>query len=259
MTAPDADRVLLSPDAEAYRAGMARDPDPNASAPPRTRLAVGAVIAIVLLALAATVAIALLRGLGAPGETLQLERDAGGAAAGGAAGDGGIAGDDDTAGDDDVAGPPVGGQGELYVHVFGAVRAAGLYLLSGGARVVDGVAAAGGFRDDADPGAVNLARPLSDGEQLYVPTVQEARAAREAAGPGSAGGGAGALAPDGRLNLNTASVEQLDALPRIGPAMAQRIVQWRASNGRFTSVDDLLAVPGIGEETLESLRALVCI
>ena len=228
---------------------MARDLDPNASASPRIRLAVGAVIAIVLLALAATVAIALLRGLDAPDETLPLDRGAVGTSADGAfPGEGGSGSGDD---------PAVRGRGELYVHVSGAVHSAGVYRLGAGARVVDAVAAAGGLRGDADPGAVNLARPLSDGEQLVLPTMEEAQAAREAAGPGNAGGGTGALAADGRLNLNTATTEQLDGLPRIGPAMAQRIVQWREANGRFTSVEDLLAVPGIGERTLENLRALV--
>ncbi|MCB1298447.1 MAG: ComEA family DNA-binding protein [Microthrixaceae bacterium] len=232
---------------------MAGDPDPHASAPPRTRLAVGAVIAIVLLALSATVALALLRGFGAPSESLPLDRGAEPAPGGG-----GFSGDAGPAsGEDAGAGPSTSAQGELYVHVFGAVHAAGLYRLGVGARVVDAVAAAGGFSDDADPGAVNLARPLSDGEQLYLPTTEEARAARELAGPGNPGGAPGAAAAGDRLNLNTATLEQLDALPRIGPAMAQRIVQWREAHGRFTSVEDLLAVPGIGERTLENLRALV--
>lgn len=195
------------------------------------RLGVGAVIVIVLLALAATVAIALLRGSGAPGESVQLGRDSTEVA---------------------ESTPPFAGRA-LYVHVFGAARAPGLYRLSDGARVVDAVAAAGGFTDDAEHGAVNLARLLSDGEQLYLPVVGEAAPA------GSGAGAAGAVAGDGRVNLNTASAADLDGLPRIGPAMAQRIVAWRDANGRFTSVEDLLAVPGIGEKTLENLRALVTV
>ncbi len=136
----------------------------------------------------------------------------------------------------------------IYVHVSGAVAAPGLYVLDASARVVDAIAAAGGLAPDADVSAVNLARPLSDGEQL-------ARAAASApstqAPPQPAG--------DGRINLNTADLAALDTLPRIGAAMAQRIIDWREANGRFTSVEDLLAVPGIGDKMLESLRDLVTV
>lgn len=216
---------------------MARNIDPTKAASPRVRLGVGAVLIVVFLALAATVAIALLRGLGAPSESIPLERG----------------GDEHS-----VEGAGAGEHlvsGELYVHVFGAAKMPGLYRLGDGARVVDAVAAAGGFREDAEPGAVNLARLLSDGEQLYLPTHDEAQNASAPAGAGGGGGGAS----DGRINLNTAGVAELDGLPRIGPSMAARIVAWRDSNGRFTSIDDLLAVPGIGEKTLESLRTLVTV
>lgn len=222
---------------------MARTSDPTAAASPRVRLGVGAVIVVVLLALAATVAVALLRGLGAPSESVPLDR---GSLDRGSAGR--------TAAGESSNEPLT--QGGLYVHVFGAAQAPGLYRLAAGARVVDAVAAAGGFRDDAEPGAVNLARLLSDGEQLYVPTQEEAQQGGAAGPGGQAGGG---IAGDGRVNLNTAGVAELDGLPRIGPSMAERIVAWRDANGRFTSVEDLLAVPGIGEKTLESLRSLVVV
>ena len=238
---------------------MVRDTEPGAEASPRVRLGVGAVIVVVLLALAATVAIALFRGLGAPSEVVPLGESRGTveSVVDGKASDRGTESD----GDADA----IITRGEVYVHVFGAIQAPGLYRLGEGARVVDAVAAGGGFRDDAEPSAVNLARPLSDGEQLYLPTAEEAQAARaggSAVGGAGVGGGGGATAPgavgaDGRINLNTASAAELDALPRIGPAMAQRIVAWRETNGRFTSIEDLLAVPGIGEKTLESFRALV--
>lgn len=143
--------------------------------------------------------------------------------------------------------PPI-----LYVHVSGAVHAPGLYRLVDGARVVDVIAAAGGMTDDADASSVNLARRLSDGEQLQVPVVGESPPAGSA---GSGGSGAGS----GLVNLNTADVAELDALPRIGPAIAQRIIDWREANGAFTSVDDLLAVSGIGEKMLASLRDLVTV
>ena len=114
--------------------------------------------------------------------------------------------------------------------------------------MVDAVAAAGGFADGADEAAVNLARPLSDGEQLLVPAVGAAPAVGAPPAPG-----------DGRVDLNTADAAQLDTLPRIGPAMAERIIQWRDANGRFTSVEDILAVPGIGDKMLETLRDLVTV
>ena len=130
----------------------------------------------------------------------------------------------------------------------GRSRGPGLYELSEGDRAVDAVAAAGGFTPEADPGGINLARLLSDGEQLVVPAVGEAaRGIRS----GSAGAGSGTI------NLNVADAATLDTLPRIGPAMAQRIIDWREANGRFSSVDDLLAVTGIGQKTLDGLRDLV--
>lgn len=137
-------------------------------------------------------------------------------------------------------------EASVYVHVAGAVRAPGLYVLAAGARVVDAVGAAGGLADDADAAGLNLARPLSDGEQLRVPRAGESPAPVSPAG-GAAGG-------DGVVDLNAADLAALDTLPRIGPALAQRIIEWREANGPFTSVDDLLSVPGIGEKMVESLR-----
>jgi competence protein ComEA len=140
----------------------------------------------------------------------------------------------------------------VYVHVSGAVAEPGLYVLANGARVVDAVAAAGGFARRADETAVNLARPVADGEQLVVPKEGESEAA--AADPAN---GSGAPAPDALIDLNVADAAALETLPRIGPALAQRIIEWRDANGRFTAVEDLLAVPGIGDKLLEALRELV--
>ena len=191
--------------------------------PPRARrrLGVGAAIVVALLALAVTVGIGILRGATAPVDDVPLAVSTTGAAISGAT---------------------------LFVHVSGAVRAPGLYRLDDGARVVDAIAAAGGFADGAAEDAVNLARTLTDGEQLVVPVVGAQPAATAAGAP-----------RDGRVNLNTADAAALDTLPRIGPALAARIVAWREQNGRFTSVDDLLAVPGIGDKMLESLRDLVAV
>ena len=137
--------------------------------------------------------------------------------------------------------------GELYVHVLGQVAHPGLYMLELDARVVDALAAAGGTLDDADLQSVNLARPLSDGEQLIVPV----------AGAAAEAGGTAAPVGDGLIDLNNADQAALETLPRIGPALAQRIIEWRDMNGRFQSVDDLLAVPGIGEKLLSGLAELV--
>lgn len=163
----------------------------------------------------------------------------------------------------DAPGAPArtdGPSSPLFVHVLGAVKNPGLFQLHDGARVVDAVAAAGGFTSDAEQGGVNLARVVSDGEQLVVPKVGESPPAAGGGGgvPGGAGG-AGASVPGAKININTATASQLEALPRIGPAMAQRIVDWRGTNGRFSTVDDLLSVTGIGQKTFDGLKDLVTV
>ncbi|PPH95024.1 helix-hairpin-helix domain-containing protein [Rathayibacter sp. AY1D5] len=140
----------------------------------------------------------------------------------------------------------------LYVHVAGEVAAPGLYVLSPEARVADAVAAAGGFHESAERAAVNLARRLVDGEQIVVPAVGAAPAAAGAAPGGSAPGGASAAGSV--LSLSTATAAQLEELPEIGPATAKKIVAHREANGPFSSVDQLLEVPGIGEKTLAAFR-----
>ncbi|MEP6842693.1 MAG: helix-hairpin-helix domain-containing protein [Pseudolysinimonas sp.] len=136
----------------------------------------------------------------------------------------------------------------IYVHILGQVNDPGLYSLRDGDRAVDVVAAAGGLTASADPAALNLARFLSDGEQIVVPAVGEALPASAAV--------AGTTIP-GKVNINTADEPTLETLPRVGPAMAARILAWRASNGRFTAVEDLMSVSGIGEKTFEGLKDLV--
>lgn len=139
----------------------------------------------------------------------------------------------------------------IYVHVLGRVADPGLYALPEGARVIDAISFAGGLAEDADPAGVNLARLLVDGEQLYVPAEGEE--------PLAPGGGGTAGTVGGRVNLNAADSTTLQTLPRIGPSLAGRIVAWREANGRFASVDDLLAVSGIGESTLAGLRDLITV
>jgi competence protein ComEA len=135
----------------------------------------------------------------------------------------------------------------VVVHVAGAVVRPGVYELPGGARVVDGLQAAGGPAADADLAAINLARPLADGERVWVPRRGEAPQA-VAAGEGS-GGEAGR-----KVNLNTATVAELEALPGIGQVLAERIVEYRTKHGPFRSVRDLLKVEGIGERKLQSIQ-----
>jgi competence protein ComEA len=139
----------------------------------------------------------------------------------------------------------------LVVHVVGAVRRPGLYRLADGARVADVLRRAGGATRRADLSLVNLAAPVSDGSQIVVP-----RRAPPAT-TGSAATGSEAAPASGPLHLNTATAEQLDELPGVGPVTAQKIVDYRAQHGAFSSVDDLDAIPGIGPARLEQLRELV--
>jgi len=137
--------------------------------------------------------------------------------------------------------------GLVVVDVAGAVRRAGLYRLPHGSRIADAIARAGGATRGAELDLVNLAAPLADGEQILVPR-------RGAAAPAGAGGPSAPTAP---VDLNSASAEQLDTLPGIGPVTAQKIVDYRQAHGPFTSVDDLDAIPGIGPARIENLRGLV--
>ncbi|MCU1508353.1 MAG: competence protein ComEA [Glaciihabitans sp.] len=137
----------------------------------------------------------------------------------------------------------------LVIHVLGEVRRPGLYQLHAGDRVIDAVALAGGFTGRADQNQLNLARLVSDGEQLVI----ERRGAT-ATVPGKTGA---ASTTGARVSINTGTAAELETLPRVGPALAQRIIDWRTANGRFSSIDDLLNVSGIGEKTLAGFRAQV--
>ena len=163
-----------------------------------------------------------------------------------------------TAGEADVAAAPLEPVAEapartaLVVHVVGEVRRPGLYRLRDGSRIADAVRRAGGARHGADLAALNLAAPLVDGVQVLVPSqVVEA-----AMSPGAAAVGGGAPAASA-VSLSSATVEELDELPGVGPITAQKIVDYRAEHGPFASVDDLDAVPGIGPTRIEQLRDLV--
>ncbi len=202
-------------------------PSEDAAPRRRLRLGIGAAITLGLVVLSAAVGWGILRGQAAPMDAIALD-DGSAASADGVAVEG----------------------GGLYVHVLGEVAEPGLYILDPDARLVDALAAAGGALDTADLQAVNLARPVSDGEQIVVPA--------QGTGPAADGGaGASAVGADGRVDLNAATQADLETLPRIGPALAQRILDWREQNGRFRAVEDLLAVPGIGDKLLAGLREKV--
>jgi competence protein ComEA len=138
----------------------------------------------------------------------------------------------------------------LVVHVAGAVNRPGLYELDEGSRIDDAIAEAGGAKPKAALELVNLAAPVADGQQVLVPL----RGAAVATG-GEDGGAP--VAPGAKVSLNSATIEQLDALPGIGPVTAQQIVDFRTANGGFGSIEELDAVPGIGPARLEQLRELV--
>ena len=181
------------------------------------------------------------------------------------------------------------GEATVRVHVAGAVNNPGVYTLPAQGRAVDAIAAASGAAADADLDRVNLAGTLSDGVQIYVPHRGETAAPAQIqpnggtanAGQGNSANGAAqngasqggtqpqparTLTASGSaqkgstpVNINTATAEELQTLPRIGPAMAQRIIAWREAHGGFRSVDELDAVPGIGPSMLENLRPLVTV
>jgi competence protein ComEA len=152
---------------------------------------------------------------------------------------------------------------EVVVHVSGAVKQAGVYRLAPDSRVADAIEQAGGASENADLDALNLAEPIQDGQKIHVPrkgevsppTVASVAPSRT---PRSAPQAA-AAATQFPINLNTATAEQLEAIPGIGPVLAQRIIEYRQTHGRFQSVDELLEVRGIGAKRLENMRPYVTV
>jgi competence protein ComEA len=138
---------------------------------------------------------------------------------------------------------------KVVVHVVGQVYKPGLYSLSEGSRVDDAIERAGGPKPKAALALVNLAAPVADGQQVVVPSTREAA---QALAGGPVAGGVG-----GRVHLNSATLDQLDELPGVGPVTAQKILDYRSEHGAFGSVEELDAVPGIGPATLDELRDLV--
>jgi len=136
----------------------------------------------------------------------------------------------------------------IMVYVSGAVEHPDVYSLVENSRVKDALSAAGGFRSDADPSTLNLAAPLHDGQEIHVPTQGEAPRPSTSA-----------VHPSNPVNINTASAEELDGLPGIGPVLAQRIVEDRQANGPYESIEELARVKGIGPALLEKLQGLITI
>jgi competence protein ComEA len=143
----------------------------------------------------------------------------------------------------------------VVVDVVGAVRRPGLYRLRDGSRTADAIAKAGGSTAKAALELINLAAPVADGQQVVVPRAGGSGAS--AAAPGGAAVGTGASAAGLKVHLNSASLEQLDTLPGVGPVTAQKILDYRSQHGAFASVGELDAVPGIGPARLEQLKPLV--
>jgi competence protein ComEA len=153
---------------------------------------------------------------------------------------------------------------DIFVHVVGAVHAPGLYGVGPDARVIDAVMAAGGLIETADPCAINLAHPIKDGQQIVVPATPDGAVGDEALcfeknavgvevlGSDPRAGGTAAL-----VSLGTAGVAELDTLPGIGPALAQRIIDWREATGGYTSIEQLSEVSGIGDKVMANIRDLV--
>jgi competence protein ComEA len=151
-----------------------------------------------------------------------------------------------------------GPAGQVAVHVTGRVRRPGLVRLPAGSRVQDAVRAAGGATPGADLDAVNLARRLTDGEQIRVPAPGDPAPPPSPGGPGPGASGGPGVTPSAPLDLNTATVEQLDTLPGVGEVTAGHIVAYRTAHP-FTTVEELLEVPGIGQRRYDQLKDLVTV
>ena len=243
---------------------------PSSPGPWWSRLALSPRAAVVLAAVVVVVAVLVVlvgalvsgggEGAGGTGGVVVRGAPTAGAASGGPS---------PAAGASAGAAPSAPGAGRVVVHVLGAVRRSGVVELPASSRVGDALERAGGATDDADLDRLNLARVLTDGERLYVPRVGQqdvpealgpmadgaAAGPTAAAGAGSGGGSAGTGGEESAVvDLNTADQTALETLPGIGPGLAGRIIAWRDEHGRFTAVEDLLDVSGIGDVRFAELR-----
>jgi competence protein ComEA len=159
---------------------------------------------------------------------------------------------------------PTATAGPLRVYVSGAVVHPAVYTLPLGSIIDDAVRAAGGFAADADPVAVNLAQPVADGMQVYVPTLAEVEPTPPPVSlpPGATATAAarmGGVTVDGLINIDTATQADLEMLPGIGPATAANIIAYREANGPFATIEAIMDVPGIGEGKFEAIRDLITV
>jgi len=151
----------------------------------------------------------------------------------------------------DRSAQPAEVRSQLAVYVTGAVNKPGVVMVPEGARVLDAVNAAGGVLPTADAEKVNMAQAVKDGQQVRIPERSGAGNAGSSGAPGKNG--------DGLININTADAKALDTLPGIGPAMAQRIIDYRESEGAFQSIEDLKKIKGIGDAKFSKLKDKICI
>ena len=147
----------------------------------------------------------------------------------------------------------------VLVDVRGAVAKPGVYALPSGSRVQDALVLAGDVSTGAEIRGLNMARKLNDGEQLYIPTAGEATTAPLATPSRGDKAPTPTRTPLGKINLNTATIEELDVLPGIGPAIAQRIVEYRTQNGEFKQIEDLKKVRGIGEVLFNQVKDYITV
>lgn len=148
---------------------------------------------------------------------------------------------------------------DIKVYVCGAVQRPDVYEISADSRIVDAVSAAGGFAIDAYPEAMNLAETVSDGSRIYVPTKEEVDALAVVYSDTGSGSGGTTSDSTGRVNINTATLEELTTLPGIGDTRARAIIDYREQNGAFGNIEDIMQVTGIKEKSFSKIKDSICV